>query len=61
VKKIRPNRIRVGQFYGYQAQPFRYLCTCVDGVKGQIPFLGCDGLYLVNHRFKGTHCLQLKL
>jgi len=61
VKKICPSRIRVGQFYGYQAQPVRCLRTCAGGVEGQIPFLGCDSLYVVNHRFEGTQCLQLQL
>jgi len=61
VKKIRANRTRMGQFYGYQAQPFRCLRTCVDGAECQIPFLGCDSSYIVNHRFEGTHCLQLQL
>jgi hypothetical protein len=60
VKKIRANRTRVDQFCGNQAQPVRCLRTCVDGVQGQIPCLGCGSLYTVNHHFEGSHCLQLQ-
>jgi hypothetical protein len=59
LKQIRLSRIRVGLLRGHQMQPVYWLRTYgVHGCDGQVYFVLCDSLDVVNQRFEGALSLS---